>query len=304
MNITDQHETPVGDSNSIIDITSKNKSYRIGNIEVPILQNINVTIKEGEFVAIMGPSGSEKSTLMNLVGCLDRPTDGQIIMRGKDINKISDNELAILRGCEIGFIFQKFNQIPRLSALQNVELPTYANYKNSTNPRIRAIELLKLVGLDYGLLLSLTTFGTTPRLHTSRFTLGTLLTTLRFLGPKGTAWLVGRTASKDKAVRARLKPMYEMVSKDALELITMNIADYDYMDILCRHDIPMMLMKGGLDREINKNLDYMLELMGQKPSFELVEMLNAGHFANMENPVDFNEILGRFLVKQSIRSYL
>ena len=148
MNETHQHEAPVGDSNSIIDVTGVNKSYRIGNIEVPILQNINMTIKEGEFLAIMGPSGSGKSTLMNLIGCLDRPTGGQIIMMGKDINKISDNELAILRGCEIGFIFQKFNLIPRLSALQNVELPTYANYKNSTNPRIRAIELLELVGLD------------------------------------------------------------------------------------------------------------------------------------------------------------
>ncbi|MBN1134488.1 MAG: ABC transporter ATP-binding protein [Methanosarcinaceae archaeon] len=131
----------------MIDVIGVNKSYRIGNTEVPILQNINLTIKKGEFLAIMGPSGSGKSTLMNLIGCLDRPTNGRIIIRGKDINKISDNELAILRGCEIGFIFQKFNLIPRLSALQNVELPTYANYKNRINPRIRAIELLELVGL-------------------------------------------------------------------------------------------------------------------------------------------------------------
>jgi putative ABC transport system ATP-binding protein len=148
MNETNQHETSVDDSNSIIDVTGVNKSYRIGNTEVPILQDINMNIKEGEFLAIMGPSGSGKSTLMNLIGCLDRPTGGQIIMMGKDINKISDNELAILRGCKIGFIFQKFNLIPRLSALQNVELPTYANYNNSKNPRIRATELLELVGLD------------------------------------------------------------------------------------------------------------------------------------------------------------
>ena len=83
MNETHQHEAPVGDSNSIIDVTGVNKSYRIGNIEVPILKNINMTIKEGEFLAIMGPSGSGKSTLMNLIGCLDRPTGGQIIMMGK-----------------------------------------------------------------------------------------------------------------------------------------------------------------------------------------------------------------------------
>ena len=162
----------------------------------------------------------------------------------------------------------------------------------------------ELLDLDYGLLSSLTTFGTTPRLHTSRFTLGTLLTMQRFLGPKGIAWLVGRSASKDKAVRARLKPMYEMVSKDALELITTNIADYDYMDTICRHDIPMMLIRGGKDKEINKNLDPVLKIMGNKPYFELVEMPNAGHFANMEKPSDFNEILKRFLLKQSIRNYL
>ena len=162
----------------------------------------------------------------------------------------------------------------------------------------------ELLEMDEGLLSSLTTFGTTPRLHTSRFTLWTLLTMERLLGPKGIAWLVGRSASKDKAVRARLKQMYEMVSKDALELISMNIADYDYMDTICRHDIPMILIRGGLDREINKNLGSVLEIMGNKPYFELVEIPNAGHFANMEKPLDFNEMLGRFLLKQSIRNYL
>ena len=162
----------------------------------------------------------------------------------------------------------------------------------------------ELLELDHDLLSSLTTFGTTPRLHTSRFILWTLLRMERLLGPKGIAWLVSRSASKDKAVRARLKQMYEMVSKDALELTSMNIADYDYMDTIYRHDIPMILIRGGLDKEINKNLGSVLEIMEQKPSFELVEMPNAGHFANLENPSDFNEILGGFLIKQSIRSYL
>ena len=157
-------------------------------------------------------------------------------------------------------------------------------------------ELLKL---DHDLLSSLTTFGTTPRLHTSRFTLWTLLTMERLLGPKGIAWLVGRSASKDKAACARLRQMYKMVSKDALELITMNIADYDYMDTIYRHDIPMILIRGDLDKDINKNLGPVLEIMEQKQSFELVEMLNAGHFANLENPSGFNEILGEFLIKQS-----
>ena len=162
----------------------------------------------------------------------------------------------------------------------------------------------ELLEMDEGLLSSLTTFGTTPRLHTSRFTLWTLLTMERLLGPKGIAWIVGRSASKDKAVRAQLKQMYEIVLKDALELISMNIADYDYMDTICRHDIPMILIRGGLDREINKNLGSVLEIMGNKPYFELVEIPNAGHFANMEKPLDFNEMLGRFLLKQSIRNYL
>jgi len=162
----------------------------------------------------------------------------------------------------------------------------------------------ELLELDHGLLSSLTTFGTTPMLHSSSFTTRTLLTMHRFLGPKGIAWLIGISASQDKAVRTRLKPMYEMVSKDALEMITMNIADYDYMDTICRHNIPMMVIRGGLDKWINKNLGPVLEIMEQKPFFELVEIPNAGHFANMENPSDFNEILGGFLIKQSIRNYL
>jgi len=162
----------------------------------------------------------------------------------------------------------------------------------------------ELLEIDEGLLSSLTTFGTTARLHSSRFTLRSLLTMLRFLGPKGIAWLVGISASKDKAVRARLKQMYEMVSKDVLELISMNIANYDYMDTICRHNIPMMLIRGWQDKGINKKLGPVLEIMRNKPYFELVEMPNAGHFANMEKPLKFNDILGRFLLKQSIMKYL
>ena len=150
MDPTNKYEAHAGDNNSIIDVIGVNKSYQIGDMEVPILQNINLTVKSGEFIAIMGPSGSGKSTLKNLIGCLDRPSEGQIVMMGKDINKISDNELALLRGCEIGFIFQKFNLISRLSALQNIELPTYANYKseNGITAHERAKELLELVGLQ------------------------------------------------------------------------------------------------------------------------------------------------------------
>ncbi|MBW6517114.1 MAG: ATP-binding cassette domain-containing protein [ANME-2 cluster archaeon] len=117
-------------------------------MEIPILNGIDLTIRSGEFLAIMGPSGSGKSTLMNMIGCLDRPTQGQVIVNGKDIHNISDNELAHLRGQEIGFVFQTFNLIPRMTAIQNVELPTYANKKNGSDYHVRAQELLGLVGLE------------------------------------------------------------------------------------------------------------------------------------------------------------
>jgi len=136
------------DVDTVIDVIDVRKSYQIGGMEIPILNGIDLTVRPGEFLAIMGPSGSGKSTLMNMIGCLDRPTGGHVILKGKDINKISDNELAHLRGQEIGFIFQTFNLIPRMTAIQNVELPTFANKKNSTNYHERAIELLKLVGLE------------------------------------------------------------------------------------------------------------------------------------------------------------
>ena len=136
------------DGDTVIDVIDVRKSYQIGGMEIPILNGIDLTVRSGEFLAIMGPSGSGKSTLMNMIGCLDRPTGGHVILKGKDINKISDNELAHLRGQEIGFIFQTFNLIPRMTAIQNVELPTFANKKDSTNYHERAKELLKLVGLE------------------------------------------------------------------------------------------------------------------------------------------------------------
>jgi putative ABC transport system ATP-binding protein len=136
------------DGDTVIDVIDVRKSYQIGGMEIPILNGIDLTVRSGEFLAIMGPSGSGKSTLMNMIGCLDRPTGGHVILNGKYINKISDNELAHIRGQEIGFIFQTFNLIPRMTAIQNVELPTFANKKDSTNYHERAKELLKLVGLE------------------------------------------------------------------------------------------------------------------------------------------------------------
>jgi len=132
----------------VIEVINVKKSYTLGDMEVPILNDINLTVWEGEFLAIMGPSGSGKSTLMNLIGFLDRPTEGKIIIKGLDINTLSDKEVARLRGLEIGFVFQTFNLIPRLTALENVELPTYANTREGVDTRKRAKDLLKMVGLE------------------------------------------------------------------------------------------------------------------------------------------------------------
>lgn len=131
----------------VIEVINVKKSYVLGDMEVPILRDINLTVHEGEFLAIMGPSGSGKSTLMNLIGFLDRPTEGKIVIKGLDINELSDKEIARLRGLEIGFVFQTFNLIPRLTALENVELPTYANSREGVDTRKRAKELLNMVGL-------------------------------------------------------------------------------------------------------------------------------------------------------------
>jgi len=132
----------------VIEVINVKKSYILADLEVPILHDINLEVREGEFLAIMGPSGSGKSTLMNLIGFLDRPTEGRIIIKGLDINELPDKEVAKLRGLEIGFVFQTFNLIPRLTALENVELPTYANVRSRVDPHARAKELLTLVGLE------------------------------------------------------------------------------------------------------------------------------------------------------------
>ena len=104
------------------------KDYIQGKMVIPVLKNICFDMEEGEYVAVMGPSGSGKTTLMNLVGCLDQPTSGTLILDGQDISKCTDNEMSDLRLTKIGFVFQNFQLLPRQTALENVELPlTYAN---------------------------------------------------------------------------------------------------------------------------------------------------------------------------------
>ncbi|MUV04117.1 ATP-binding cassette domain-containing protein [Flavobacterium rakeshii] len=132
----------------IIDIKGITRNFPLGNEVVKVLKGIDLTINKGEYVALMGPSGSGKSTLMNLLGCLDTPTGGTYILNGKDVSKMSDNELAEIRNKEIGFVFQTFNLLPRTTALDNVALPmVYAGHKKPERNE-RASQVLTQVGLE------------------------------------------------------------------------------------------------------------------------------------------------------------
>ena len=124
------------------------KSYQQGSQEFPILKGINLHVKEGDFLAIMGQSGSGKSTLMNIIGCLDKASAGSYHIEGTDVSDLSDNQLSDLRNQKIGFVFQNFNLMPKLTACQNVELPlTYMKVPKKER-RERALEMLRLVGLE------------------------------------------------------------------------------------------------------------------------------------------------------------
>ena len=131
----------------IIEIKDIKRNFALGSETVYVLKGINLTINKGEYVALMGPSGSGKSTLMNLLGCLDTPTSGSYILNGKDVSKMTDNELAEIRNKEIGFVFQTFNLMPRTTALDNVALPLVYAGKNKKDRTKRAAEVLGLVGL-------------------------------------------------------------------------------------------------------------------------------------------------------------
>lgn len=132
---------------SVIHLEQLRKSYYLGKQELPVLKGIDLDIHKNEFVALMGPSGSGKSTLMNILGCLDTLTDGRYVLNGKDVSKMNDNELADIRNQEIGFVFQQFNLLPRLTALENVALPLiYAGVTKKERTE-RALEMLEKVNL-------------------------------------------------------------------------------------------------------------------------------------------------------------
>jgi len=134
-------------SEYVIDIDSLTKIYQTGKTDFKALNTVTLKIRKGDFVAIMGPSGSGKSTLMNIIGCLDRPTSGTVIIDGENISIVSDNELAEIRGRKIGFIFQKFNLIPTMTALKNIALPMVFLGGTKADRDQRAAELLGKVGL-------------------------------------------------------------------------------------------------------------------------------------------------------------
>ena len=131
----------------IITVDNVNKTYKNGSLELQVLKNISFKVDKGEFLAIMGSSGSGKSTMMNILGCLDNQYEGRYILDGIDISKSTENELSEIRNKKIGFIFQSFNLLPRLTALENVELPLVYSSIPKEERHKRANELLEMVGL-------------------------------------------------------------------------------------------------------------------------------------------------------------
>ena len=140
--------TPAPEARTVIELDHIHKVYTMGDVEVHALRGVSLTIREGEFVAIMGASGSGKSTMMNIIGCLDRPTRGTYILDGEDVSEMSKDERADIRCQKIGFIFQGFNLLARTSALENVELPMLYLGVDAAARHQRATEALAAVGLS------------------------------------------------------------------------------------------------------------------------------------------------------------
>ncbi len=132
-------------NNGMIELENITKIYRMGNVEVPALRGVTLGVQQGEMLALIGASGSGKSTLMNIIGFLDKPTEGKYILEGVDISQLNDNKLAEMRNKKVGFVFQTYNLLPRTAAIANVELPLI--YGGTGQKRKRAMEALERVGL-------------------------------------------------------------------------------------------------------------------------------------------------------------
>jgi putative ABC transport system ATP-binding protein len=128
-------------------MTNVSKRYDMGGVTFHALNGVSLTIRKGEFVAIMGPSGSGKSTLMHMIGCLDRPTSGKVVLEGKDLSKATDRDLAEIRNTHIGFVFQQFNLLRRTASIANVELPLIYSRASATERKERSLAMLAQVGL-------------------------------------------------------------------------------------------------------------------------------------------------------------
>jgi putative ABC transport system ATP-binding protein len=131
----------------IIELSNVSKIYKLDSIQVTALNKVSIRIKRKDFACIMGPSGSGKSTLLHLMGALDRPTSGKVFLEGTDLSKLTESEIARMRGEKIGFVFQFFNLYPTLTAIENVELPMKIMEKNKSETKQKAMELLELVGM-------------------------------------------------------------------------------------------------------------------------------------------------------------
>ncbi|MBK9456283.1 MAG: ABC transporter ATP-binding protein [Bacteroidetes bacterium] len=133
----------------MISLKNIRKTYDLGKVKIEVLKGLNATINKNEYVAIMGPSGSGKSTLMNILGCLDKPTIGNYVLNGTDVSQMNDDQLAEVRNKEIGFVFQTFNLLARLSGVENVALPLIYAGLNKANRNAKAESILQAVGLGH-----------------------------------------------------------------------------------------------------------------------------------------------------------
>jgi putative ABC transport system ATP-binding protein len=144
--IRGQEEVVVNGNHWVIQAEELTKVYKMGEVEVHALRGVSFQIARGEVVAIMGPSGSGKSTLMNIIGCLDQPSEGEYLLDGEDVSHLKDDQLAVIRNRKVGFVFQSFNLLPRATALANVEMPLrYAGVRQDLREKAR--QSLELVGL-------------------------------------------------------------------------------------------------------------------------------------------------------------
>ena len=132
---------------SIIELKDVKRIYKVGEVETPALRGVDLTVEEGEFTAIVGPSGSGKTTLLQLMGCLDRPTAGTILVNGRDVSRLGPNQRADVRRGSIGFVFQFFALIPGLTAYENIEMPLLLTGEKAATRRSRVNELLEAVGI-------------------------------------------------------------------------------------------------------------------------------------------------------------